>query len=592
MIKPEELGLGRGKNKVVELVTERLNQGVPVLEVSALNVTETAARQFVSSEDKYEWSNKPGEAPLDGVMYARINGEWVFVPDAATLVSNHEAKVDPHSQYLTKQSATDDYLTKTQADSDFLKTSTLGQPSGVATLDSAGTIPTTMLPTLATARKVNVADFNERLALSIYPDLTIAYESDTGQAYALDANEDPSVSSNWSQLGNAQAVGVSSFNSRTGSVTSQQGDYSTSQITEDGVKLFASPAEKLAWNEKETPSGAQAKADSVKSYADATFVTKESSATKEAAQDNLISQNTSKNALQDVQISDLKTGKADLVAGKVPFEQLPDLPVGRKVTVADKAARLALPVHPDLTIAYEIDTADAWGLNANVSPAVEANWSKLGNAQVTGVQSFNGRTGSIGPQTGDYITNQITETVDKMFLTPALKSEWDSKETTSGSQAKANTARDFAVALSKTYADDTFLAKSSRAVANGVAPLGADGRVPVANLPVPKNNRTWRDRTGIRSAGVWYTNDTTSDLELHIMSDNVNNGSYFTVTMRSAVGANTIDFIGNSTSLTVDGPNTRVFINVSVPVGWQYQLSSATLNTRQIAKWYEMVDTF
>ena len=101
-------------------------------------------------------------------------------------------------------------------------------------------------------------------------------------------------------------------------------------------------------------------------------------------------------------------GLASLDAtGKVPTAQLPDIPAGRKIVVADEAARLALPVHPDLTIAYQSDTGDAWGLDADSDPSIAANWTLLGNAQAGGVTSFNGRTGNVTPQAGDYTAAQV-----------------------------------------------------------------------------------------------------------------------------------------------------------------------------------------
>lgn len=176
------------------------------------------------------------------------------------------------------------------------------------------------------------------------------------------------------------------------------------------------------------------------------------------------------------------SSKADLVGGKVPLYQLPNLPVGRKVTVANTAARLALSTYPDITIAYQQDTGDAWALNANANPSAAENWDKLGNAQATGVLSFNGRTGNISSEPNDYNTNQINETLDKFFVTPALKSAWDAKETTSGSQAKADAAATKATADAKAYADGAFIPASQKGVPNGIAPLGSAGKVPAANL--------------------------------------------------------------------------------------------------------------
>lgn len=232
-----------------------------------------------------------------------------------------------------------------------------------------------------------------------------------------------------------------------------------------------------------------------------------------------------KNTAQDSKLTELDgaiLNKANLVNGKIPYEQLPEFPVGRKVNVANQASRFALSRYADLTIAYQSDTGDAWGLDANADPAISANWSKLGNAQGIGVASFNGRTGQIGPMKGDYDAGKITELVEKRFVTTDQIAKWDAssdaagvttfkgrsgtvvptsgdytadlitetatrkfvtneqvtswngKETTSGSQAKADAV--------KTYADTTFLTKAQRGAVNGVASLNADGKIPIGQL--------------------------------------------------------------------------------------------------------------
>ena len=98
---------------------------------------------------------------------------------------------------------------------------------------------------------------------------------------------------------------------------------------------------------------------------------------------------------------------ASLVAGKVPASQLPDPTAGRKVIVADQAARLALPVWDDLTIAYQQSDSTTWGLDADADPSVAGNWSLMGSTAVDGVSTFNGRTGVVVPQTGDYTAAQV-----------------------------------------------------------------------------------------------------------------------------------------------------------------------------------------
>lgn len=98
---------------------------------------------------------------------------------------------------------------------------------------------------------------------------------------------------------------------------------------------------------------------------------------------------------------------ASLVAGKVPASQLPDPTAGRKVIVADQAARLALPVWDDLTIAYQSSDSTTWGLDADANPSVAGNWSLMGSTAVDGVSTFNGRAGVVVPQTGDYTAAQV-----------------------------------------------------------------------------------------------------------------------------------------------------------------------------------------
>lgn len=112
--------------------------------------------------------------------------------------------------------------------------------------------------------------------------------------------------------------------------------------------------------------------------------------------------------------------------GKVGIEYLPDLPAGRKVIVADEAERLALPIHNDLTIAYQQSDSTVWGLNSSTNPAVPENWQFLGSTAVDGVVTFNGRAGVVVPAIGDYDADQIAETTKK-FVTDLEKSGWDAK---------------------------------------------------------------------------------------------------------------------------------------------------------------------
>lgn len=305
--------------------------------------------------------------------------------------------------------------------------------------------------------------------------------------------------------------------------------------------------------------------------------------------------------------------KATLVAGKIPYEQLPEFPVGRKVNVANRAARLALPVYADLTIAYESDTADAWGLDANDDPAIDANWSKLGSAQGIGVASFNGRTGNIGPMTGDYDAGKISELVDKRFVSTAQIANWDAKETTTGAQTKATTAKTEAQAAAKTYTDSTFVPLSQKASVNGVASLDSTGKVPVAQLKtntasgvplldasgklltsqlptnLPTAQRIWRDVKGSRNVDAYTTHGggNGNEMTVYVRSSNSTSVTRHIVAIvrESSTGAS---FLFRSDAYGAAGDRWQ-HLYLNVPHGWQYSIrSDGGSTTANIEYWYEM----
>jgi hypothetical protein len=300
----------------------------------------------------------------------------------------------------------------------------------------------------------------------------------------------------------------------------------------------------------------------------------------------------SKNTTQDTRLTSAEASllnKASLVSGKVPYEQLPEFPVGRKVNVANQAARLALSMYADLTIAYQSDTGDAWGLDANANPAISANWSKLGNAQAIGVASFNGRTGQIGPMSGDYDAGKISELVDKRFVSSDQITDWNSRETVSGSQTKASAAQTAAVASAKTYADSTFIPMSQKSTANGVASLGSDGKVPSEQLP-PSSLVTipllsYTDRTSLRVATTWYVNNSAYLRKVRIeVAYVIGLGASF-LTIRDSQGANISIF--NSVKVGSNIINSQI-IEVDVPAGYSYQYTKGATNPdRTIVQWLE-----
>lgn len=88
-------------------------------------------------------------------------------------------------------------------------------------------------------------------------------------------------------------------------------------------------------------------------------------------------------------------------AGKVPLTQLPNIDNVDRITVADQAARYALPVSTKFRIVLQLDTNIQWYIEANDDPSTPSNWAEGGYVG-TQVVSFNGRNGAVVPLLGDY----------------------------------------------------------------------------------------------------------------------------------------------------------------------------------------------
>jgi len=113
--------------------------------------------------------------------------------------------------------------------------------------------------------------------------------------------------------------------------------------------------------------------------------------------------------------------------GKIPSDLL-DMIKSSYVAVADETARLALPETDNLTIAAQVDIDTLFYLNGGLDPSNPTNWVRGQSATVSGVARVFGRTGDIEARAGDYNADQITETANKTFVTPAQKNEWTQKQ--------------------------------------------------------------------------------------------------------------------------------------------------------------------
>lgn len=77
-----------------------------------------------------------------------------------------------------------------------------------------------------------------------------------------------------------------------------------------------------------------------------------------------------------------------------------------RITVADDAARLALPVSGGFRIVLVTATGLRWSINPGADPANPASWDAWADS-AGGVDSFAGRSGAVTPQAGDYAAAQI-----------------------------------------------------------------------------------------------------------------------------------------------------------------------------------------
>lgn len=74
-------------------------------------------------------------------------------------------------------------------------------------------------------------------------------------------------------------------------------------------------------------------------------------------------------------------------SGKIPSSQLGSLRIATVTTVADQAARLALPVDDDAQFVVQSSNAVAYMLAGGADPSVNANWIALPQPSTAGLQA-------------------------------------------------------------------------------------------------------------------------------------------------------------------------------------------------------------
>lgn len=155
------------------------------------------------------------------------------------------------------------YYTETETDSLLSgKQNTLGftpensanknQPSGYAGLDSGGKINPSQLPAIALTEVFQAANEVEHLAISAQEG-DVVVRTDESKTYIHNGGTSGTMS-DYTELANSTG-GVTSFNSRTGAVTPQAGDYDLSEIDETGTY------KRYTDTEKSKLSGIEASAD-------------------------------------------------------------------------------------------------------------------------------------------------------------------------------------------------------------------------------------------------------------------------------------------------------------------------------------------
>lgn len=111
----------------------------------------------------------------------------------------------------------------------------------------------------------------------------------------------------------------------------------------------------------------------------------------------------------------------------------------RYLIVDDEKARLALEESKNITICLQLSDNIVYYLNPNTDPSIDAGWERGETTDINNVVSVFGRSGFIIPEAGDYNTSQITETEEKLFVSPDEKKAWSGKQDTLVSGVNAST---------------------------------------------------------------------------------------------------------------------------------------------------------
>lgn len=168
-----------------------------------------------------------------GLAAVASSGAYSDLSGRPTLGSAAAADTDDFDAAGAASAAQSASLQKSSNLSDLTSVSTArtnlgaGSPSGLATLDSGGKVPTTQLPSVAITDTFVVNSQAAMLALTAERG-DVAIRTDISTSFIL-SSDNPGTLADWKEL-LTPADGVTSFNGRTGAVSPAPGDYTASDV--------------------------------------------------------------------------------------------------------------------------------------------------------------------------------------------------------------------------------------------------------------------------------------------------------------------------------------------------------------------------
>jgi len=361
-----------------------------------------------------------------------------------------------------------------------------GTAGGYPELDGSGKIPTNQLPASVLGAASYQGAWNGTGSI---PSTGTAETGNKGWYYVVNTNNTTSVDGNnewkigdwiisngtvWQKVDNTDAI--SSWNGRIGAVTPQSGDYTTSIVGEGTNKYFTEArvlAALLAGINTTSPGSAIISSDSV-----LTALGK--------AQGQITARELAAN-------KGVSGGYASLDdTGKIPLGQIPSAILGAAIYQGTWNGTGSFPA---TGTASSGNKGYYYVLNANSSTTVDGIndwktgdwiisngtvWQKVDNTDA--ISSWNGRTGAVTPQSGDYTTSIVGEGTNKYFTDARV-----SAAILTGFSSQNNPilgTESVATAFSKAQGQIAVRElAANKGVASGYAELDSGAKVPKAQLP-------------------------------------------------------------------------------------------------------------